>query len=137
MVTGKWEMRNYYKYGLEFISNVYKDLYNIEKILESPLLIYKWEPNQTHEKRFGKIINKNNKDYIVKGTDEIKTGMWLPFIRRSCNRWVRVCPAGISTYIKRNNKIQLKPMHMFFRNEQDLEEWLGKKYYQEMVIELI
>jgi hypothetical protein len=37
----------------------------------------------------------------------------------------------------KKKKIKCMDRHDLFPYEQDLEEWLGKKYYQEMVIELI
>ena len=137
-------MQHYYKYGILLHTDLYVDLNNIEQVLEKSIgfHLYKWDPNFSYEETYGEVKDKK----IHELTRTIKNlGIWIPIVSRSPTQWKRFTSEQQRymyhrDYLTKNGKLHrnvMKPMHMFFQGEDDLQQWMGEKYYQDMLLELL
>ena len=128
---------HYYKYAVHLDTNAYCDISSAEILLAQNrrFTLYHWNEDAHRVGEFGEF-DRNSSSIEVKNI-YITSGRWEGL-------------AGCSQTLRwkkwRNEKRQLlstldsggiTPMHMHFRNREELKEWLGNLLYVELFAELV
>jgi hypothetical protein len=126
----------YYKYAVCFDNNMYCDFSSAEILLARSrrFSLFSWDPDCFITKEAG-YWNAYHARIEIESKDQT-TGAWELLAHCSSIGWTRVTKQ--QSQLGPNAKsFPLTPMHMFFRNKDELKEWLGNRLYIELFAELI